>query len=141
VAPVSESTSRDVRAKVIRRILVTTVGIEAAVVGGYGVVLAVDTVTQKVADPSAGAVLALIAGVICLGLAVIARVAARGARAVRAPIIVWQILQAALAKDALTAESAWGVVLLLLVATAVVGACWPGVLHDGSSPDDPPAPD
>jgi hypothetical protein len=130
MGPVTESTSASVRARVLRRILVTTVGVEAAVVGGYGAVLAVDSMTQKGAEAGAGAVLALSAAVLCAGLFIVVRATVRGQRGARAPIIVWQILQAAVAKEALTARSAWGVALFALAVVALVGACWPGVLGD-----------
>jgi hypothetical protein len=61
----------------------------------------------------------------------------RARRAARAPIIVWQILQAALAKDALTERSPWGVVLIGLAVVAVVGACWPGVLGGDQETGEP----
>jgi len=134
---VSESTSGDVRATVIRRILATTVGVEATVVGGYGVWSAVGSVTQQATDRGAGIALAVAAMVLAAGLVVAVMATVRGRRAARAPIIVWQILQAALAKDALTERSLWGVVLLLLVVAALVGACWPGVLRDGAAPEKP----
>jgi hypothetical protein len=130
VAPVSESTSRDVCATVVRVILLITVGVEALLVGGYAVVLAVDAVTQRAAEAGAGAALAVTAAVLCLGLGLVARAVHRARRAARAPIIVWQILQAAVAKEALSAGSLWGVVLIVLAAVAVVGAFWPGVLGD-----------
>jgi hypothetical protein len=128
-----ESTSHDVRARVVRVILVITVGVEAALVGGYGTILAVDSLTQKATEAGAGAALAATAGVICMGLVLVARAAARARRGARAPITVWQILQAALAKEALSAGSAWGVVLVMLAAVAVAGAFCPGVLRDQAS--------
>jgi hypothetical protein len=70
-------------------------------------------------------------------LAVASRATLRASRAARAPIIVWQILQAAVAKEALAAGSIWGVVLIVLAVVAVVGACWPGVLRDDAAPDRP----
>jgi len=134
VAPVSESTSRDVQAKVIRRILVSTVGVEAALVGGAGIVTAADALSRGVATAGAGIALAAFAVVVAVGLVLVARATLRARRGARAPIIVWQILQAAVAKVALDAGSGPGVavgsVLLLLAVLAVVGALWPGVLSD-----------
>jgi len=132
VAPVSESTSGDVRAAVIRRILASTVAVEALVVGGYGVSLIVGFRTQKATEPGAAIALAACAGVICAGLLIVVRATSRARRAARAPIIVWQILQAALAKEALAAGSFWGILLLVLSVVALVGTFWPGVLHDGA---------
>ncbi|HEY6798396.1 MAG TPA: hypothetical protein VI248_27265 [Kineosporiaceae bacterium] len=126
----SESTSRDVRATVVRVILVITVGVEAALVGGYGLILVVDSLTQKATEAGAGAALAATAAVLCAGLVLVARAAARTRRGARAPIIVWQILQAALAREGLSAGSAWGVLLIVLAVVAVAGAFWPGVLRD-----------
>ena len=132
----SKSTSRDVRARVVRAILVITVGVEAALVGGYGVVLAVDSLTRRATEAGAGAALAMIALAICVSLLLIARAAVRTRRRARAPIVVWQILQAALAREALSAGSLWGVTLLALAAAAGAGAFWPGVLCDTPSPGD-----
>jgi hypothetical protein len=119
---------------VVRRILVSTVGVEAAVLGGYGVVLAVDSVTQQATERGAGVALAASAVLLCGALVLAARAAWRARRAARAPIVVWQILQAAVAKEALAAAStagvATGVLLLLLAVVALVAALWPGVLHD-----------
>ena len=126
----SESTSGDVRAAVIRRILASTVAVEALVVGGYGVSLIVDSVTQKATEPGAAIALMASAAVICLGLLLAVRATSQARRAARAPIIVWQILQAAVAKEALAAGSLWGILLLVLSTVAFVGACWPGVLRD-----------
>jgi hypothetical protein len=138
VAPVSESTSGDVRATVVRRILATTVVLEATVVGGFGVWLAFGAATQEATDRTAGIVEAVAALMLAAGLLVAALATLRGRRAARAPIIVWQILQAALAKDALTERSLWGAVLIVLSVVGVVGTVWPGVLADssGSEADD-----
>lgn len=130
----SESTSDDVRARVIRRILVFTVGVEAALVGGYAAVLAVDAISGRALDPNAALVLAAIAAVVCVGLVLVARAAAHARRGARAPIIVWQILQAAIASQARSAGSWWAdvllVLLLVLAVVAALGCFWPGVLHD-----------
>jgi hypothetical protein len=115
---------------VIRRILASTVAVEALVVGGYGVSLIVDSMTQKATEPGAAIALAVSAGVICAGLLIAVRAASRARRAARAPIIVWQILQAAVAKEALAAGSFWGILLLVLSVLAVVGVFWPGVLRE-----------
>ncbi len=130
MAPVSESTSGEVRATRIRRILASTVGLEATVVGGYGIVLAVDSATQKATERGAGIALAGTAVVLCAGLVLTALATIRARRAARAPIIVWQIMQAAIAKEALAARSWWGLLLVVLAVVAVVGAVWPGVLRD-----------
>ena len=97
-------------------------------------VLAVDSLSGKATETGAGAALAATAAVMCGGLLLAARGAARGRRASRAPLVVWQILQAALAKEALSAGSAWGVLLIGLAVVAVVGVFWPGVLHDEAPP-------
>jgi hypothetical protein len=131
---VSESTSRVVRARVVRRILVSTVGVEAVLVGGGGIVAAVDALRRNVSTAGSGVALAAFAVVIAVGLVLVARATLRGSRGARAPIIVWQILQAAAAKVALDAGSGpgvWiGVGLLVLAVVGLVGALWPGVLED-----------
>ena len=105
--------------------------------GGYAVSLAVGSVTQVATERGAAIALAVIAVLLAAGLAVAARASWRARRAARAPVVVWQILQAALAYDALQARSEWGVLLLVLAVVAAVGACWPGVLRDGRIPGEP----
>lgn len=102
--------------------------------GGYAVSLVVDSFTEKATEPGAAAALAAFAGVVCAGLVLVARAVTRARRAARAPLVVWQILQAAVGKEALTASSWWGVALLALAVVALAGAFWPGVLREGASP-------
>jgi len=131
----SESTSGDVRTAVIRRILVSTVGAEGALVGGYGVVLAVDSFTERATERGAAVALVAVAVTLAGGLGLAAVGAWRGRRAARAPIVVWQILQAAVAKEALSARSTWGIVLIVTAVVAIVTAVWPGVLASGTAPE------
>jgi hypothetical protein len=102
--------------------------VEAALVAGYGIVLAVDVLTQEATEVGAGVALAVSAVVLAVGLVLMAKAAGRARRGARAPILVWQILQAALAPEALKVGSAWGVVLLVLSVLGTVGVFWPGVL-------------
>jgi hypothetical protein len=135
---VSESTSRVVRARVFRRILVLTVGVEAVTVVGLGVVLAVDAVAHRGGSSVVGD-LVLGATFVALGagLLLVARAAGRGRRGARAPIVVWQLIQALVgSRDALPVGALWGVVLIVLAVVAVVAAFWPGVLADAEPTDE-----
>jgi hypothetical protein len=121
--------------RAIRLILVLTVGIEAAVVAGYGLVLAVDLLTQKATEFGAGVGLAISAVVLAVGLLLMARAAHRTRRGARAPILVWQILQAGLAREALVAGSGWGWLLIVLAVVGAVGVFWPDVLNSDGATD------
>jgi hypothetical protein len=133
---VSESTAQDVRARVIRRILVLTVGAEAVLVGGYGVAVGVGAGADGSSASLGGTVVLVLTFVLlAVFLAVAARAAARARRGARAPIVAWQIIQGLVGgRDALPMGSVWiGVGLLVLAIVAAVGAFWPGVLRDEPS--------
>lgn len=74
------------------------------------------------------------ASAIALGgvLFLAARAAGLGRRAVRAPLVVWQLLQLGVAQ--LTWGTAWvplGVALVVLTVVGFVACFWPGVLEEG----------
>lgn len=125
-----EGTSGVGRVPVIRRILAGVVLLEAVILIGYGGYLAVESVIGDPTEPLAVALMSTFVLLIGAGLVVCARGAAGGNRGVRAPILVWAVLQAAVGAQAL--EARW-YVSVLLVATAVVsafGVLWPGVMQD-----------
>lgn len=75
------------------------------------------------ADPGPTAVLVLLAVALALGLAAASRSLARGGRGGRAPVITWQLLQAATAITLLGAPAARiGAVVALALALAVLTA-------------------
>lgn len=136
----SESTSRDARPRVVRRILAVDVLLEAAFCVGYGAFLGVETAVASAADRTAALVMAV--SVVLLGGALLlaVRAASRGRRSARAPIIVWQLMQLSVAY--LTVGTAWlpfGVVLTVLSVVAMVTALWPGVLEE-DAPEVPGPP-
>jgi hypothetical protein len=127
----SESTSRDARSRVVRRILAIVVLLEAVLCVGYGLFLAVETLTAAPADRLASAVMAVTAVVVGAALLLAVRAARRGRRAARAPILVWQLMQLAVAR--LTVGTNWapfGVALAILSVGAVVALFWPGALDE-----------
>lgn len=131
MAPLSESTSTDVRSRVVRRILAGVVLLEALVCVGSGVFLVVRTASGGAADGMASWVMA--ASAIALGGALVLAVRAvrLGRRAVRAPLVVWQLMQLGVAQ--LTWGTAWvslGVALVVLTVAAFVACFWPGVLEE-----------
>jgi len=131
---VIEGTSGGGWVPVIRRILTGVVLLEAAILIGYGGYLGVEAVIGDPTEPLAVALMAAFVLLLGAGLVVCARGAARGNRGVRAPILVWAILQAAVGAQAL--EARW-YVSVLLVATAVAsifGVLWPGVMPDDAPP-------
>lgn len=75
------------------------------------------------ADPGPTAVLVLLAVALAFGLAAASRSLARGGRGGRAPVITWQLLQAATAITLLGAPAARvGAVVALVLALAVLAA-------------------
>jgi len=111
------------------RVVVAGVLLEALVLVGYGVFLAFETVAAQPADRLAAAFLAVI--VVLFGVALLgcARAVLRRRPEVRVPLLLWQVLQVAVAVPALQqpeAVSRWGIGVPLIVLALVVGA---GMLH------------
>ena len=126
-----EGTSGNGRSRAVRVIGVALVLIEAIVAVGYGGYLAVESVVGNATERGAAVALAVIAIVIGVVLALLARALLRSPRrALRAPLVVWQLLQIAVGYPAL--ESAWYVAVPLVVCAVVVIACLfvPGVVAD-----------
>lgn len=113
-------------------VLVTAaVGLEALLVIGYGVFLAVETAVAVATERLAAAVLAVMVVALGGGLAVLARSVLAGRRWARSPVLVWQVLQASVAVPALsTARWPVGVVLLVLC-VAGLGVLRGDVLGEG----------
>ena len=114
-------------------VVAAVVAVEAAVAGGYGVVLAVDTLTQPATERVAAAFLALSAVVLAAGLVVAARAVRARRRAARAPVLVWQLLQLSVAVPALGTRWYVGVPLTLLAVVAGLGVLRSDVFPESSS--------
>lgn len=110
--------------------MVAVVLLEALVVAGYGVYLAWETVVAPAADRLGAAFLVLVVAVLATGLAALSRAVGRGLRGARAPVLVWQVLQASVAVPALSQRWYVAVPLLALCVAAVVGVFRPGVIED-----------
>lgn len=107
------------------------VALEALVVGGYGVFLGVESVVAPATDRLAAVVMAVFCLGLAAGLLVLARGVGLGRRWARAPVLVWQVLQASVAVPALSTRWPVGVALLLLCVVAAFG-----VLRDAGAEDE-----
>jgi len=105
----------------MRRLVVLAVVIEALVVGGYGVYLAVETLVAPAADRLGAAFLVVLTLALAAGLGALAAAVRAGRRAARAPVLVWQLLQASVAVPALHDRWYLGVGLMLLCVVAGAG--------------------
>ncbi|MFZ0159187.1 MAG: hypothetical protein WAL50_09185 [Kineosporiaceae bacterium] len=94
---------------------------EAALVGGYGVYLGVESVIAPATERLAAVVMAVFCAALAVALVVLARALAAGRRWARSPVLVWQVLQASVAAPALSTRWPVGVGLLLLCLLASVG--------------------
>jgi hypothetical protein len=135
VAPVIEGTSGDVRVKAVRWILAAIVLFEAVGVLAYGAFLGVETVVGDPVEPVAAAVMAVFVLLVGIGLVLCSREALRGSRGVRAPILVWAILQGAVGAQALSNRWLLSVVMVVSAALSVVGVLWPGVIKADVAPE------
>ena len=111
-----------------RRAVVAALVVEAVVVGGYGAFLGLETVIAEATERVAAAFLALFALALGAGLAGLARAVAKGWRGARAPVVLWQLLQASIAVPALGPRWYVGVGLLVLCVVAGVGVLRADVL-------------
>jgi hypothetical protein len=130
---VIEGTSGDGRVPVIRRILAGVVLLEAVILIGYGAYLGVESVLGDPTEPFAVALMAAFVLLIGAGLVLCSRGAARGSRGVRAPILVWAILQAAVGAQALEARWYVSVLLVVTAVASIFGVLWPGVMQDDTT--------
>lgn len=105
----------------LARVVAVAVSIEALLVAGYGLYLGVSTVTGEALEPLAAIVMALTFLALAAGLAVLARGVLARRRWAAAPVIVWQILQAAVAVQMLSLYPPIEIALLALCLIAGVG--------------------
>ncbi len=123
--------------RVVRRVVAATVLAESIVVVGYGFVLGIDTLVGSPVSRAGSAFLALLVVLLGAGVAAVGVGVWRGQRWSRAPALVWQVLQTAVAAPALESRPQVGVPLFVASVLVVVGLFVPGVLEDpadGSSP-------
>jgi hypothetical protein len=131
VALLPESTPVDVRTRAVRRILAGVILLEALLCVGSGVFLVVRTAGGGAADGMASWVMAASAIVLGGVLFLAVRAARLGRKAVRSPLVVWQLMQLGVAQ--LTWNTAWvplGVALAVLTVAGFVACFWPGVLEE-----------
>ncbi len=105
----------------LARVVAVAVSIEALLVAGYGLYLGVSTVTGEALEPLAAIVMALTFLALAAGLVVLARGVLARRRWAAAPVIVWQILQAAVAVQMLSLYPPIEIALLALCLIAGVG--------------------
>ena len=129
-----EGTSGDVRVKTIRWILAAIVLFEAVGVLGYGAFLGLETVVGSPTEPAAAAVMAVFVLLLGGGLVLCSRGAKRGGRGIRAPVLVWAILQGAVGAQALSNRWLLSVVMVVTAVLSVVGVLWPGVIKNDGAP-------
>ena len=120
-------------ARAVRRAACAVLLLEAAVLGGCGIYLGIETAVAGPADRLGSAFLVLVVFALAAGLTAVARGLSAGRRWSRAPALVWQAIQALVglqfAQGAVRAERwQWAVALPLLLTAAVAGF---GVLRPG----------
>ncbi len=122
-----------------RTVTAAAVLLEALVAAAYGVFLAVETVVATATERVAAVFLVVIVLALAASLAFLARLVLAGRRAARAPLLVWQVLQLAIALPAVTARWYVGVPLVLLAVVAGLGVLRSDVLPDDDADAEPPA--
>jgi peptidoglycan/LPS O-acetylase OafA/YrhL len=128
------------RASRVRRAVAAVVVSEAIVVIGYGFVLAIDTLVSNPTTRSGAAFMALIVVLLGAGVAGVGVAVWRAQRWSRAPALVWQVLQLAVAVPALGSPRPWiGAPLVVMAVAVIAGIFVPGVLDDPDEDGGPRA--
>jgi hypothetical protein len=110
---------------------------EAIVLIGSGSVLAIDILVANPTSRSSAAFLALVVVLLGAGVAAVGVGLWRAQRWSRAPALVWQVLQLAVAVPALGSPRPWiGIPLVVMAAVVVAGVFVPGVIDADGSHDD-----
>ena len=117
----------------VRNATVAAILLEALVVAAYGLYLAFETLTAQATERVAAVFLVLVVLGLAAGLALAARGVLRRHRAARAPVLVWQVLQIAVAAPAVRTRWYVGVPLILLAIVAASGVLRSEVLPEGSA--------
>jgi hypothetical protein len=129
-------------ARAVRRAACAVLLLEAAVLGGCGIYLGIETVVAGPADRLGSAFLVLVVFALAAGLTAVARGLSAGRRWSRAPALVWQAIQALVglqfAQGAVRGGAErwqWGVALPLLLTAAVagIGVLRPGVVSEAET--------
>jgi hypothetical protein len=97
------------------------VALEALLLAGYAVVVAVESLRGEAQDRIGALVLALVALALGGGLVAVAAGVLRGARWARSPALVWQILQVLVALSGSVEPRAVGLALVVLAVLVAVG--------------------
>jgi hypothetical protein len=113
-----------------RRLVAAGIGAEAIVVIGYALVLAIAILVAKATSAPGAAFLAVLVAGIGVGVAALALGVWRGRRWARAPGLVWQVLQLAVAVPAVRSRPVVGIPLAALAGLVLVGLFVPGVVDD-----------
>ena len=116
----------------LARVVAVAVLIEAALVGGFGVYLAVSSVTSQATELPAAIVMAVFFLVVAAALVVLARALVAGRRWARSPILLWQVLLGAVAAEALSIHRLVEVGVLALCLIAGLGVL--ALVRDGGEP-------
>jgi hypothetical protein len=125
-----ESSDATPRWAVVRRVVAAAMCSEAIVVIGAGFVLAIGTLLANASSRAGAAFMALLVLLAGGGLVVVALGLWRGRRAARAPALVWQVLQLAVAVPALGSRPLIGVPLIGLAVVVTAGLLIPGIVGD-----------
>jgi hypothetical protein len=116
----------------VRRAVAGLVCTEAIVVIGYGFVLGIEILVAKATSRAGAAFLALVVVVLGVAVGAVGVGVRRGQRWSRAPALVWQVLQLAVAVPAVPSRPLIGVPLVLLAGAVVVGLYLPGVIEESA---------
>ncbi|SDQ08633.1 hypothetical protein [Quadrisphaera sp. DSM 44207] len=119
--------------------VVAAVALEALLLLGVVVLYAVELLGAGAVDAAGATATAALAGAAGLGLGACARGLLAGRRWARAPVLTWQLLQAAVAVPLLAGPWWWaGAGLLVLAVVAGVGLFAPSVVAATTAPQPPP---
>ena len=116
----------------LARVVAVAVLIEAALVGGFGVYLAMSSVTSQATELPAAIVMTVFFLVVAAALVFLARALVAGRRWARSPILLWQVLLGAVAAEALSIHRLVEVGVLALCLIAGLGVL--ALVRDGGEP-------
>lgn len=103
------------------RVVAAGVALEGLLLGGYAVVVVVESLRGDAKDPIGAIVLAAVALALGGGLAAVAAGVLRGARWARTPALLWQVLQVLVAVSGNLGGAAPTVAVVLLSVVLALG--------------------